>query len=96
MIARHLLQHDDFLWALDNSRRLYRVRPTRLGDLTFKAGETYPGLITVVSLNGVHCQVMAAWCDLFPSAWEDTDRYASARLDAISMGRRARQRGSVR
>lgn len=95
MISR-TLQHDDFLWALDNSRRRYRVRPTRLGDLTFRSGETYPGMITVVSVNGIHRVVIAERCGLFPDAWEDTDRYASARLNAISMGIRARQHGGAR
>ncbi|MCJ2055651.1 hypothetical protein MKL09_03675 [Methylobacterium sp. J-048] len=96
MIARPLLQHDDFLWWLDNSRRHYRVRPTRLGDLTFRFGETYPGFITVVNMDGEHRVVMKAQCELFPGDWKDTDRYASARLNVIAMGARARQRGGVR
>jgi hypothetical protein len=94
MISR-TLQLDDFLWALDNSRRRYRVRPTRLGDPFRDARPDYPGLITVVSVNGIHRVVMAARCGLFPDDWEDTDRYASARLNAISMGVRARQRGGA-
>lgn len=96
MIARSLLQHDDFLWALDNSRRRYRVRPTRQGDLTFRLGETYPGFITVVSIDGAHRVVMKAQCELFPDDWEDTDHYASARLRAIAIRAAARQRGGAR
>ncbi|MGH1571375.1 hypothetical protein ACRAWG_12600 [Methylobacterium sp. P31] len=95
MISR-ILQHDDFLWALDHSRRRYRVRPTRLGDQFGNPKPAYPGLVTVVSMNGIHRVVMAERCGLFPDEWEDTDRYASARLNAISMGRRARQRGGIR
>ncbi|MCJ2136380.1 hypothetical protein MKK69_20395 [Methylobacterium sp. J-026] len=93
MIARPLLQRDDFLWWLDNSRRHYRVRPTRLGDLTFRFGETYPDFITVVPLDGRKSAVMKAQCELFPDDWEDTDRYASARLNAIAIRAAARQRG---
>jgi len=96
MIARPLLQHDDFLWALDHSRRRYRVRPTRLGDQFGGPKPSYPGLITVVSLDGGRRVVMAARCGLFPHRWQDTDRYASARLNAISMGARARQGGGAR
>lgn len=90
------LQLDDFLWALDHSRRRYRVRPTRLGDQSFKPGPTFPGLITVVSMDSAHRVVMAARCGLFPDEWEDSDRYASARLNAINLGAAARQRGGVR
>lgn len=95
MIARSLLQHDDFLWALDSSRRLFRVRPTRQGDLAFKLGETYPDFITVVTLDNGERTVMAAQCALFPNPWEDTDRYAASRLNAISRAARARQIGGA-
>ncbi len=66
MISRSL-QLDDFLWGLDNSRRRYRVRPTRLGDQFGEPKPAYPGLITVVSMNGIQRVVMAARCGLFPN-----------------------------
>lgn len=96
MIARHLLQHDDFLWALDNSRRRYRVRPTRPGDLTFRPGETYPGLITVVSMTKPLYTVMAARCGVSPGPWLDTDAYADFRLLAINRKRALRNHGGAR
>lgn len=95
MISRSL-QLDDFLWALDNSRRRYRVRPTRLGDLTFRFGETYPGLITVVSMNGIHRVVMTARCEVSPGPWLDTDAYADFRLLAINRKRALRNYGGAR
>ncbi|WP_267359854.1 MULTISPECIES: hypothetical protein [unclassified Methylobacterium] len=93
MIVRRRLQHDDYLWALDHSRRRYRVRPTRLGDLTLRFGETYPNLITVVSMDGKHLVVMAAKCKVASGRWHNTDAYADFRLLAINRKRALRNHG---
>lgn len=90
MIPRHLLTPDDFEWALDNSRRLFRVIPLDVDD------EGQAHLLRVVPLDGTQPVVMGARCGLFPGDWEDTDHYAAARLNAIRMGARARQQGGAR
>lgn len=89
MISR-LLQHADFLWALDHSTRRYRVDPVCLDE----DGRAH--MLRVVPLNGGQPVMMAARCELFPEDWEDSDGYASARLNAISLGASARRRGGVR
>lgn len=87
MIAR-TLPHDDLLWALDHSTRRYRIRETRAGDAPHIR---HPGhYITIVPINGAQPTVLAPRCDLFPDEWEDSDRYAGARLNAIAMAGAAR------
>lgn len=87
MISRSL-SNDDFLWALDHSIRRYRIRETRDGDAPHVRNPSH--YITIVPLNGGQPTVMAPRCDLFPDDWEDTDRYAGARLNAIAMSGAAR------
>jgi hypothetical protein len=91
MIPRHLLQPDDFLWALDHSTRRYRVRPTRLGDLPFRSEETYPGFITVIRIDGRKPVVMTERCEVSPDPWIDSDAYADFRLLAISRSHALRE-----
>ncbi|SDO59065.1 hypothetical protein SAMN05216360_1294 [Methylobacterium phyllostachyos] len=87
MIARTLAP-DDRLWALDHSTRRYRVRETQAGDSPHVRDPDH--FITIVPVNGAAVTVMAPRCGLFPQPWEDSDRYASARLNAISMAGAAR------
>lgn len=87
MIAR-TLSPDDLLWALDHSTRRYRIRETRVGDAQHIRNPSH--YITIVPLNGAQPTVMAPRCDLFPDDWEDSDRYAGARLNAIAMAGAAR------
>lgn len=89
MISRHL-PHDDLIWALDHSVRRYRVREARSGDSPIVRD---PSLyLAIVPLNGSPTTVVAPRCGLFPGDWEDSDRYAAARLNAISMAGAARAR----
>ena len=87
MIARSL-SPDDLAWALDHSTRHYRVRETRAGDSPH-VRDPAP-YITVVPLNGAQPTVLAPRCTLFSGGWEDTDRYAIARLDTVAMAGAAR------
>ncbi|MCJ2014980.1 hypothetical protein [Methylobacterium sp. J-076] len=84
MIPRHLLQHDDFLWALDHSTRRYRVREARAGDRPPGPVRSYAGLITLVRIDSGALLVLAACCGVSPDEWVDSDAYADFRLLAIS------------
>jgi hypothetical protein len=90
MIPRHLLQHDDFEWFLDHGQRWFRVVPLGLDD------EGRPLVLRVVPINGSEPTMMAARCRHFPGEWEDSDRYASARLVALNMSGSVRHRGGAR
>lgn len=90
MIPRHLLTPDDFEWALDHGQRRFRVIPLGVDD------EGRAHLLRVVPLNGDEPTTMAACCRQFPDDWEDSDRYASSRLNAIREVARARRRGGAR
>lgn len=87
MIARSLLQQDDFLWALDHSRRRYRVRHTRCDDLHPLPIREPQGFISVVRIRGGAPVVMAAQCGISPGEWIDSDAYAEFRLLAINRHR---------
>ncbi|KQP24984.1 hypothetical protein [Methylobacterium sp. Leaf100] len=89
MISRNL-SPNDFAWALDASRRAYRVRPTTFGDLRTLGLTNVSGFITVVCLHSAVTTTMRAECGLFPDAWEDTDSYARRRLNAIAGSRTRR------
>ncbi|MGU3417747.1 hypothetical protein [Methylobacterium sp. D54C] len=82
MIPRSLTP-DDFVWALDHSRRRFRVRETRMPELP--SGLSSCSYITVVPLDGSRPVVMLARCGLFPHEPIDSDRYATDRLRAIRL-----------
>lgn len=76
------LSPDDLEWALDHSRRRYRVRVARPDDNPNLKGSEH--FLAVVPVNGATPSVMAPRCGLFPHDWRDDDDYAVARLDAIA------------
>lgn len=94
MISRSL-NRDDFLWGLDHSRRRYRVRPTRHGDMSRLPARIPSDFLTIVRVRGGRAVVMRAKCGVSPGPWFDTDEYASFRLLAIDLGRAARERGGA-
>ncbi|GJD58847.1 hypothetical protein [Methylobacterium dankookense] len=94
MISRRL-DREDFLWALDNSRRRYRVRPTRRNDLSAYPIQDPAGFITVVMVRGGAPVVMKDTCGISPGPWFDTDAYADFRLLAINRARALRQQGGA-
>jgi hypothetical protein len=78
MIARHLLDPDDFEWFLDHGCRRYRLVSLDLDD------EGRAHQLRIIPVSGAKPTTVMARCGLFPDEWDDTDRYASARLNAIS------------
>lgn len=70
----------DLEWAIDHSRRRYRVRPSHPDDhpgLRCGAGDIGRS-ITVVRLHDARRLVFAAACSAFPT-WADTDAWAAQR-----------------
>lgn len=78
------LDHDDFLWALDHSRRRYCVRSTLSDDLHPLPVREPQGFISAVRIRGGALVEMAAQCGISPGKWIDSDAYAEFRLLAIN------------
>ncbi|WP_342111630.1 hypothetical protein [Methylobacterium sp. SI9] len=88
--AFHLLNPDDREWALDNSRRAYRVRRSQAGDMPARPWRPSPHLITIVCLHDAFSIVLTETCLGARMPFTDSDDYALHRLAIINRARRAR------
>lgn len=86
----HLLTPEDRVWALDNSRRAYRVRRCQSGDLPDRPWPPSPHLITIVRLPDAFRITLAETCLGARMPLTDSDEYALHRLAIINRSRRAR------
>lgn len=83
MISRGL-DTEDFLWALDHSRRRYLVRVARHSDLTHLSNKCPLNKITIVRLhNGIDMVVLPHELDKHSEKWINTDAYAEFRLKVL-------------
>ena len=90
-----LLTPLDREWALDNSRRAYRVRRSEIGDPGLAQKEprpwpAYPDFITIVRLSDGFRIPLTATCSGTRMLFNDSDAYAEHRLDIVNRARRAR------
>jgi hypothetical protein len=108
-ISRKLLQisRNDFEWAMDHSRRKYRVREAIDGDHptiaagaefsseTLRKGRKRPSVITIIRLSDGKKWIGSGQTITFPYPWEDTDAYAEQRISAMAEAERKFERGEL-
>lgn len=86
-ICWRALRPEDRAFALDNSRRLFRVRGYLPGDRQRTPEMAVDGLITIVRLSDGERRTLARTCLLSSDEPVDTDMYAAGRWGLIDASR---------
>jgi hypothetical protein len=89
------LRRADFVWALDHSRRRYRVRPNVAAD-TPHISLPPADCITVVRLCDGLKITLRKTCLWSAIPWADSDEYAEHRLGLINRRRRSLGQTEIR
>lgn len=96
MISRGL-DLDDFVWALDHSRRRYLVRECRRTDLSYFSDCNSAGRITVVGFHGgVDMVVIPFEAGLHSKDWVNSDDCARLLLKEFRSGQIFGNNGKIR
>lgn len=91
MISRNL-DLDDYIWALDHSRRRYLVRQTRESDTIYFETAPIDQCITIIRLHGIaNIIIIQRTGSSMQRYWSNTDYFAEHILKDIEAHRKGNE-----